>query len=417
MASTLPSVSLEQINCFFTTAMRLEFEPTIAPTPPARIASFDEVSHSNSTEFQQLLQKGIAAAKNGEREDARELLMEATEMDALSEDAWMWLASISDYPEERIAFLNNVLTINPTNGRAEKWLAETESLLTDSLTETVSVQAVYDDLQPSPFHVTNAASVDLKAANYTSCLFCSYENDASAFQCNSCRAALSLSDIEALIYNPAVDSLRIKKAVAEMETEWNLDDLNDQELTALGIGHFNLRNFEAGQNYLHQLLRRDPNNVILAAQLNTIAIRLDEMNRQHEIDESKPKGKTILVVDDSATVRKLLTSKLEKSGHNVVCAVDGVDALSKIAEAMPDMVFLDITMPRKDGYEVCKEIRSNPAVKNLPIVMISGKDGFFDKVRGKMAGASGYVTKPFGPDALMKALETHLVADEPVVEQ
>ncbi|MBK8466374.1 MAG: response regulator [Chloracidobacterium sp.] len=201
-----------------------------------------------------------------------------------------------------------------------------------------------------------------------------------------------------------------------METEWNLDDLNDKELSALGIGHLNLRNFDAGQKYLHQLLRRDPNNVILAAQLNTIAIRLDEINRQSEIAESKPKGKTILVVDDSATVRKLLMSKLEKSGHNVVCAVDGVDALSKMAETLPDMVFLDITMPRKDGYEVCKEIRSNPAAKNLPVVMISGKDGFFDKVRGKMAGANGYVTKPFGPDALMKALETHLVADNTVAE-
>jgi twitching motility two-component system response regulator PilG len=202
-----------------------------------------------------------------------------------------------------------------------------------------------------------------------------------------------------------------------MESEWDLNDLNEKELTALGIGHVNLRNFDEGLRYLHELLQRDSNNVILAGQLNTLAIRLDEMRRQQEIDETKPKGKTILVVDDSATVRKLLTSKLEKSGHNVICAVDGVDGLAKIAESLPDMVFLDISMPRMDGYEVCKEIRSNPVAKNLPVVMISGKDGFFDKVRGKMAGASGYVTKPFGPDALMKALETHLVAEQPSAEQ
>lgn len=396
--------------------MRLEFEPTIPATPPVSIASFQESDFSSTTDFQKLLQKGITAAKNGERAEARDLLMEATELDALSEDAWMWLSSISDYPEERIAFLNNVLTINPANDRAKTWLTETESLLEKSFSEPVSVQAAYDDVQSSSYHDKHLRPVDVIESNYTSCLFCSYENDASAFRCQSCKATLSLSDIEQLLSNPEIDHLRVQEAITEMESEWNLADLNDHELTALGIGHLNLGNFDKGQKYLQQVLRRDPNNVILAGQLNTLAIRLDEIKRQNEIAESKPKGKTILVVDDSATVRKLLTSKLEKSGHNVVCAVDGVDALLKMADAMPDMVFLDITMPRKDGYEVCKEIRSNPTAKNIPVVMISGKDGFFDKVRGKMAGASGYVTKPFGPDALMKALETHLVDDTTVAE-
>jgi len=69
---------------------------------------------------------------------------------------------------------------------------------------------------------------------------------------------------------------------------------------------------------------------------------------------------------------------------------------------------LDIGMPRMDGYEVCREIRANPAARDLPVVMISGKDGFFDKVRGRMAGCTGYVTKPFGPETLMKALDTYL---------
>jgi len=73
-------------------------------------------------------------------------------------------------------------------------------------------------------------------------------------------------------------------------------------------------------------------------------------------------------------------------------------------------------MPRMDGYEVCKQIRANPAGKDLPVVMISGKDGFFDKVRGRMAGSTGYVTKPFGPETLMKALETYLLQEEAVVQ-
>lgn len=122
----------------------------------------------------------------------------------------------------------------------------------------------------------------------------------------------------------------------------------------------------------------------------------------------KTQGPLILVVDDSPTVRKLITTKLERSGYRVIQAVDGLDALEKINSAVPDLVLLDITMPNLDGYEVCKRIRSNESTKNIPVVMISGKDGFFDKVRGRMVGSSGYITKPFGPETLMKTVESYI---------
>ena len=400
--------------------MRLEFDSNIT-TIPVRPAFPSDEQIPESTDFQKLLHKGILATKNGDRLEARNFLTQATELDSLSEDAWMWLASISDYPEELAAFLSNVLTVNPSNERAIKWLAETETLLARSTephdlgVADAGASESGDPLLSS--NVPDHTPPDTHVTRGSICPFCHHENDGGSFQCRSCYAALSLSDIESLLSDTATDRDRLQHAVTEMETEWDLNDLNEKELTALGLGHINLKNFDEGLGYLHELLRKEPNNVILAGQLNAIAIRLDEMQRQNEIDEAKPKGKTILVVDDSATVRKLLSSKLEKSGHNVVCAVDGVEGLARIAEALPDMVFLDISMPRKDGYEVCKEIRANPVAKHLPVVMISGKDGFFDKVRGKMAGASGYVTKPFGPDALMKALETHLTAEESISEQ
>jgi twitching motility two-component system response regulator PilG len=368
--------------------MRLEFESATTAVP-----FVDEVSAATPDDFPGLLKKGIAAAKNGEREEARNLLMQATEIDSLNEEVWMWLASISEYPEELVAFLTNVLTINPENERAKKWLAKTESLLTTEVNGMGTAKAT------SP------------------CPFCEADNDAHAFSCGSCHAALSLSDIEAFFSNSHADRACIYDAVSAMEAEWNLEDLSEAELTTLGVGHLNLRNYDNAQEYLRELLSRDTNNVILSGQLNTIAIRLEDMRRHDELHESKPKGKNVLVVDDSATIRKLISSKLEKSGHNVVCAADGIEGLEKLAECKPDLVFLDITMPRKDGYEVCREIRANAESKDLPVVMISGKDGFFDKVRGKMAGANGYVTKPFGPDTLMKALETHLAAEPAAAEQ
>jgi twitching motility two-component system response regulator PilG len=206
----------------------------------------------------------------------------------------------------------------------------------------------------------------------------------------------------------------VSHAVVRLEREWESREFTVDDMTVLALGHLNLGSYEPGRNYLRAALQLEPNNVVLASQLNALAIRLDEMDRQREIDDARPKGKTILVVDDSATVRKLISGKLEKSGHNVVTACDGVEALERITEYVPDLVLLDITMPRMDGYEVCKQIRADPNASHVPVVMISGKDGFFDKVRGRMAGTTGYVTKPFGPETLMRALEMYLLPDAPV---
>ncbi|HEX9960415.1 MAG TPA: response regulator, partial [Pyrinomonadaceae bacterium] len=167
------------------------------------------------------------------------------------------------------------------------------------------------------------------------------------------------------------------------------------------------KNLRQGYSYLQQASQMNQNNVVLGGQVNALAIRLDEIE-QHESKNQEAKSCTILVVDDSPTVRKLISGKLEKSGHKVVLAVDGMDALAKINETVPDLVLLDITMPRMDGYQVCKLIRNNNLTKDIPVVMISGKDGFFDKVRGRMAGSTGYITKPFGPDTLMRTIDAYL---------
>jgi twitching motility two-component system response regulator PilG len=177
----------------------------------------------------------------------------------------------------------------------------------------------------------------------------------------------------------------------------------------LAVGHFNLDNPQQGISYLNEAARMNPDDILLASQLNALKIRAAENEKKQNNHDSMPKNMTILVADDSATVRKLISGKLEKCGHQVVCAIDGVDALEKLKEIEPDLVLLDINMPRMDGYQVCKYIRGNDATKDVPVVMISGKDGFFDKVRGRMAGTTGYITKPFGPETLMKTVETYVL--------
>jgi len=114
---------------------------------------------------------------------------------------------------------------------------------------------------------------------------------------------------------------------------------------------------------------------------------------------------TILAVDDSPTVRKLVSITLEMHNYRVLSAVDGMSALSELNDKLPDLILLDITMPRMDGYQLCKIIKDNPNTTHIPVVMLSGKDGIFDKIKGRMAGATAYLTKPFDPDKLLKVVE------------
>ncbi len=617
--------------------MKLEFEPNIASSPSVENNVVGNLVNGNkSPEVTQMLRDGIKAAQSGNRAEARLMLLRVTEADSENENAWMWLASISEYPEELLVFLNNVLKINPENERAVKWLNSTKSLMaktfvkrgitsakenkkdaarqyfmqaifhnkrnelawfwlasvTESPEERIShLQKVLDinpenenalssmknlqkkvsqnalsqarsavsrgdsekaheiidkvlrqspdleevwilksqlsksfsgkilnlekvleinpdnvaakaalaslkslhseknnyqepagELTKAPTH-QNEISEDLefetrnneeaveysevgKSAfndyeeylratqnladdsenhesvdsfkqpqtpelietatsfsnsksdihtsnsghfqNSTSCPFCSEVNESQSFVCHGCNAILTLSDIEMVLAHESANQQVVGKSVEMLEAENEVSNLEGDELKLLGLGYFNLKDMRKGFTYLQEAVQANPDNVVLVSQVDALAIRLAEIEQQEEQKVPEQRCANILVVDDSPTVRKLISSKLEKCGHEVVCAVDGMDALEKISESIPDLILLDITMPRMDGYQVCKLIRGNEATQEVPVVMISGNDGFFDKVRGKMAGTTNYITKPFGPDTLMQAVNEYI---------
>lgn len=118
----------------------------------------------------------------------------------------------------------------------------------------------------------------------------------------------------------------------------------------------------------------------------------------------------ILVVDDSNTIRRSAEIFLKAGKHDVMLAEDGFDALAKVSDYHPDLIFCDILMPRLDGYQTCAIIKRNAKFSGVPIVMLSSKDGVFDKARGRMVGAQDYLTKPFTKDQLLKAVEQFGVA-------
>jgi twitching motility two-component system response regulator PilG len=119
-------------------------------------------------------------------------------------------------------------------------------------------------------------------------------------------------------------------------------------------------------------------------------------------------GLKILVVDDSKTIRRTAETLLTKEGCQVYTAIDGFDALSKIADHQPDVIFVDIMMPRLDGYETCSLIKHNSLFKQTPVIMLSSKDGLFDRARGRIVGSEQYLTKPFTKDELLGAISNQI---------
>ena len=119
-------------------------------------------------------------------------------------------------------------------------------------------------------------------------------------------------------------------------------------------------------------------------------------------------GLKILVVDDSKTIRRTAETLLTKEGCQVFTAIDGFDALSKIADHQPDLIFVDIMMPRLDGYETCSLIKHNKTFKDTPVIMLSSKDGLFDRARGRIVGSEQYLTKPFTKDELLGAISNQM---------
>jgi twitching motility two-component system response regulator PilG len=122
-------------------------------------------------------------------------------------------------------------------------------------------------------------------------------------------------------------------------------------------------------------------------------------------DPIKPlQGLKVMVIDDSNTIRKSAEIFLGQAGCTVITAEDGFQALSKLADHCPDVVFCDILMPRLDGYQTCALIKKSPRYSNIPVIMLSSKDGLFDRARGRMVGSDQYLTKPFTKDSLLKAV-------------
>ncbi len=127
-----------------------------------------------------------------------------------------------------------------------------------------------------------------------------------------------------------------------------------------------------------------------------------------ESEQNGLAGLKVMVIDDSKTIRRTAETLLKKEGCEVITATDGFEALSKIADLKPEIIFIDIMMPRLDGYQTCALIKHNQIFKKTPVIMLSSKDGLFDRARGRIVGSEQYLTKPFTREELLGAIKRHM---------
>ncbi len=338
-----------------------------------------------------LLSDAVQAIRLGQKRLAREILANIISADPRNEQAHVWSAAIAETPEEAVQFLERVLEINPANSIAFNTLAARGL-------QRIAKQPELNVAEPSstlPSETPETPETPETVEQDSACSLCNENRPSEAQVCPGCGAAYSIYEMANLSANGGVNERMIEECVQALTARIQAKPSHDIFIS-IGLGYLCLNRSGEALPYLTKAWELRSKDLRLRRFIETLASR-----------------KLILVVDDSATVRRLVSITLERQGHRVRTAINGLDGLAQFEEEMPDLVLLDITMPNMDGYEMCRLLRRNPSAKKLPIFMLSGNDGFFDKVRGKMAGATDYLTKPFHSEVLLKALSKTLTPELP----
>jgi len=395
-----------------------------------------------------LLKQGIAAAKAGDKPLAQQYLLQVIEIAPEDESPWLWLAITAGSQAEQIGYLQQALAVNPNNKRTASALQKLQGRtlsakakrLSDAppaKTADSSPPPIAKPTKPTPPPVRPAAvkqpAVKPVAAKQTvskppaakpvavkrpkptpsppkltwNCPLCESPAPEAQTTCPTCRAILAPELGKAALKNSSADRTLLLEAVHRLKNVPSQNSERADELYWMGIAYLNLGQMETAVSHIKAALRLRPEEKAWTQLLNQFNTQPQAAPKKAP-SPAKAKLGNVMIVDDSPTICKLVGMTLERKGYEVIVAVDGMDALAKLNENVPDLILLDITMPRMDGYQMCKIVKSNDETKHVPVVMLSGKDGFFDKVRGRMAGSTDYITKPFEPQFLAQTVEKHI---------
>ena len=247
------------------------------------------------------------------------------------------------------------------------------------------------------------------------CPLCWAPIDIKALRCGYCHAHLIIG--EHADFTACDDKGREFYEAAIQRYERVLEKKSSANaLFFLTLAHFNLQQFDAAMESLHRALLVAPEKLFLKKQLFALqkqALCAESKTADAQGSEFVDPGelisdKRVLVVEDSPTARALVVRFLDAKGFTVIEAQDGFEALAKLNEDRPDLVLLDIILPGMDGYKILSVIRRSPEFRQLPVIMLTSKDGLLDKVKGRLARSTAYLTKPFDPDELLKTIAKYL---------
>ncbi|HTS60468.1 MAG TPA: response regulator [Candidatus Acidoferrales bacterium] len=303
------------------------------------------------------LAEAIELARLGKKGEARRLIKEACRINPENAKAWLWSASLAETVADAINDLQQVVALDPKNPTAHAWL---------------------ERLRPSMIEVP-----------WYQCFLCEYEGREEFARCPQCHAVLSL-DLDETFRNQGVDERQVRLAVERIQKFAGSADPFDIAYY-LGVAHLNLMNSNAA---LEHFRRAEPLDERGAQLRGTIA--------------ALSRRPLVMAVDDCLTIRTMVMNILERNGYRCLSAASSVDALSYLENASPEFVLLDVSMPFMDGYALCKRIKSQPNTKDTAVVMLSARDGFMDKVKGRMSGAADYLTKPFEPALLLRIIRKYV---------
>lgn len=257
----------------------------------------------------------------------------------------------------------------------------------------------------------------LDRGRFPRCPFCWIPVDEKARQCSYCKGYFYV-DSEGF-ENAAPKNRRHFYEVAKRYIRVIEGETNARANFYLGMTYFNLQEWEQALDFIHRAVNIEPAKRFYADQLNSLLGIMAAAGMDTFVQDTPPaesyspmsapadetSAKTVLVVEDSSTTRKVISITLRQQGFEVVEAKDGVEALDRLSDLRPDLILLDIVLPKIDGYKVLAAVKENSELKNVPVIMLTSRDGLFNKVKGRMAGSTAYLTKPFEPQKLVETIE------------